>query len=344
MTSTFPARSFRSVTVSAAGGALELLSVPVTEPAPGQVRVTVEASGICHTDRAIVDGVFGDVFPLVPGHEVAGRVDVVGPGVTGWTPGDRVAIGWCGGTCGECAACRAGRTMECAQLRTPSLAYPGGHADAITVPAGGLARIPDGMAATQAAAMGCAGVTVYTALRDADARPGALVAVLGLGGLGHLGVQFAAKLGYRVAVVARGREKEALARELGAIDYVDSETGDVAAALQALGGADAVLATAANSAAMTAAFGGLAPRGELIVIGGAAEPLLISPYELLVGSRRIRGSAAGTVADVEETMRFAVLTGVRTLVEELPLDRAAEAYERMLSGAARFRMVLTTGN
>jgi alcohol dehydrogenase len=264
-------------------------------------------------------------------------------GVEGFDLGQRVAVGWFGGNCGHCVACREGDAINCAELQTPGLSYPGGFADVVVVPASALARIPDEIAAAEAAPMGCAGVTVFNALRRSVARPGDLVAILGLGGLGHLGVQFAAKLGFETIAIARGPGKRALALELGALHYIDSAAEDVAAALQALGGAKVVLATAANSAAMTATIGGLTHRGELIVVGADADPILVSPFALIGGCKKIYGHASGTSRDVEETLQFAALTGVRPMIEQAPLEDAGDAFERMLSGAARFRMVLTTG-
>jgi alcohol dehydrogenase len=335
----------RVVEVAAAGEPLKIVERDLPEPGPGQVRVTVEASGICHTDAVLAGGWLpGAAFPVVPGHEIAGRVDALGEGVEGWRVGQRVGVGWYGGACGRCAACREGDSVDCPNLQVPGLSYPGGFADAVVVPAGALAAIPDGLSAVDAAPLMCAGVTTYNALRNSVARPGDVVAIVGVGGLGHLGVQYAARFGFDVVAVARGREKEAAARELGARHYVDSTTEDVGAALTALGGAKVVLATATDSAAMAAAVDGLAARGQLILAGASVEPLPITPMQLIFGSRSVIGHASGTARDSEAALAFSTLAGVRPWVETVPLEQAAEGYERMLSGAARFRVVLTTGN
>ncbi|MGK5556534.1 alcohol dehydrogenase [Actinomadura kijaniata] len=334
----------RVAQVSAPGEKFEIVERELPEPGPGHVRVAVEAAGICHSDAGFVAGAFpGTPFPLVTGHEIAGRVDALGEGVTGWRVGDRVEVGWFGGHCGHCVPCRQGDFIDCANLRVPGWAYQGGFAEAMVAPVTALARIPDALPAVEAAPLGCAGVTTYNALRHSAARPGDLVAVLGVGGLGHLGVQYANRFGYETVAIARGRDKEPLARELGAHHYIDSTADDVAEALQRLGGAKVVLGTAANSDAMSAAVGGLRPRGRLVVLGATPEPLQISPHSLIMGSRSVHGHPSGTAQDVAETMAFSALTGVRPMVETLPLDRVNDAYQRMLSGAARFRMVLTVG-
>lgn len=336
--------TYRSMQVDEPGAALHLIEKETPEPGTGQVRVTVEAVGICHGDANFINGYMPGVsFPLVPGHEIAGRIDAIGEGVEGFEPGQRVAIGWFGGNCGHCAACREGDAINCANLQIPGMSYPGGFADTVVVPATALARIPDQITAPEAAPMGCAGVSTFNALRRSVARPGDLVAVLGVGGLGHLGVQFAAKLGFETVAIARGADKEDLARQLGAQHYIDNQGADVAAALQALGGAKVVLGTATNNAAMTETLAGLTHRGELIVIGFDPEPLQVSSLALLQGGHKIYGHASGTAREVEETLHFAALTGVRPMIEEVPLTDAQSAVERMLSGQARFRMVLTTG-
>jgi alcohol dehydrogenase len=340
-----PMPGMRVAEVAAAGEPLKIVERELPAPGPGEVRVTVEASGICHTDAVLAMGWLpGAVFPVVPGHEVAGRIDALGEGVEGWRVGQRVGVGWYGGSCGHCATCRAGHLVDCPALRVPGVAYPGGFADAVVVPAGALAAIPDELSSVEAAPLMCAGVTTYNALRNSVARPGDLVAVIGLGGLGHLGVQYAARFGFDVVAVARGPEKEEAARQLGARHYVDSTTEDVATALTALGGAKVVLATATDSSAMGAAVDGLAVRGQLIVVGASTEPLPISPLQLIFGSRSVVGHASGTARDSEEALAFSALAGVRPWVETVPLEQAAEGYDRMLSGAARFRVVLTTGN
>jgi alcohol dehydrogenase len=336
--------SIRVAEVASAGGPLEIVKREVPEPGPGEVRVAVEACGICHSDAVLVNGwLAGATFPLVPGHEIAGRVDALGEGVAGWQVGQRVGVGWFGGACGTCAPCRAGDAIDCPNLKVPGAAYPGGFADAVVVPADALAAIPDDIPAVQAAPLMCAGVTTYNALRNSVARPGDLVAVVGLGGLGHLGVQYAAKMGFETVAIARGAEKEEPARELGARHYVDSTAQDVGEALLALGGAKVVLATATDAKAIAAGVNGLGARGQLIVAGASVDPMDINPMQLIFGSKSVVGHASGTSRDSEQALAFTAMTGVRPWVEALPLERAAEAYDRMLSGAARFRMVLTTG-
>ncbi len=336
--------AIRSVEVSAPGAPFRIVERELPEPGLGHVRVAVEACGVCRTDAAFVNGGFPDLsFPLVCGHEVAGRIDALGAGVEGWSPGERVAIGWFGGNCGRCVPCREGDLIHCERIQVPSWAYPGGYADALNVPVSALARIPDAFSMAEAAPMGCAGVTAFNALRRSVAGPGDLVAVLGLGGVGHLGVQFAAGLGFETVAIARGADKEAIARQLGAHHYIDSEAGDVATALRRLGGAKVVLATAANSAAMAATIDGLRPNGELIVVGATPEPIEISPFQIISTSKTVHGHPSGTARDTEEAFQFAALHGIRPLVETRPLVDVEAAYHRMLSGDARYRMVLTTG-
>jgi alcohol dehydrogenase len=305
----------------------------------------VEACGVCHSDVFFVNALVPGVrFPVVPGHEIAGRIEEIGEGTySGWQVGERVAVGWFGGSCHHCTPCRQGDYIVCENLKVPGWAYDGGYAEAVIAPADALARIPDALAATDAAPLGCAGVTTYNGLRRSSARPGDLVAVLGMGGLGHLGVKYAAAMGFETVAIARGAEKADFAKQLGAHHYIDS-TADtpVADALQSLGGAKVILATAAKSDAITATVDGLRPRGELVVIGADAEPLGISPNQLLMKARIIRGHPSGTAQDVQDTMAFSALHGIRPTVEIVPLDQADEAYRKMLSGAARFRMVLTT--
>lgn len=334
----------RSAQVTEPGGPFSIAEHEMPEPGRSQVRVIVEACGVCHSDSTFVNAEFPDVkFPLVTGHEIAGRVDTLGDGVEGSIPGDRVAIGWFGGNCGNCPACREGDFIHCERLQVPGYSYPGGYSEAVIVPANALARIPDAISAVEAAPMGCAGVTTFNALRRSAARPGNLVAVLGLGGLGHLGVQFASKLGFETVAIARGGTRAALATQLGAHHYIDSTAGNVARQLQALGGAKVVLATAASSAAMTATIDGLRRGGELIVIGAVPEPIQVSPLQIIAASKAVHGHPSGTAFEVEETLHFAALTGVRPMTEIRPLDDVQAAYDRMASGDARFRMVLTTG-
>ncbi len=335
--------TIRSAQVSEPGGPFSIVERELPEPGRGQVRITVEACGVCRSDAAFVGAAFPGVpFPLVTGHEIAGRIDTIGDDVEGWAPGQRVAVGWFGGRCSVCPACRGGEFIHCERLQVPGWAYPGGFSEATVVPVDALARIPDALSAVEAAPMGCAGVATFNSLRRSAARPGDLVAVLGLGGLGHLGVQFAGKLGFETVAVARGDKSDAAAR-LGAHHYIDSTTGDVASRLQALGGAKVVLATAGSSAAMSATIDGLRPGGELIVLGADPEPIQVSPFQIIATGRTVHGHPSGTARDVEETLHFAALTGVRPVTETRPLDEVGAAYDRMLAGDARYRMVLTTG-
>lgn len=332
----------RAVHVVSAGGALTVVEAETIAPSRHQVRIAVAACGVCGTDQVFVNGGFpGMAWPVTPGHEIAGTIAEVGSAVTDWAVGDRVAVGWFGGHCGHCVRCRQGDFIHCVNGQVPSWHYPGGYAESITVPANALARIPDELSFAEAAPMGCAGVTTYHALRSTKARPGDRVAVLGVGGLGHLGVQFAAAMGFETVAVARGAAKADDARELGAHHYVDSTAGDVGEALQTLGGVSVVLATAANSQAMADTLGGLLPRGELVIIGVSTDPLPISPVQLITPGLSVTGHPSGTARDIEETMAFAVLSGVRARIEERPLARAAEAYAAMDEGRARYRMVLT---
>jgi D-arabinose 1-dehydrogenase-like Zn-dependent alcohol dehydrogenase len=286
----------------------------------------------------------GTTFPVTTGHEIAGRIDAIGDDVTGWSVGDRVAVGWYGGSCGHCDACREGDGILCPELQVPGAAYAGGYADSVVVPAVALAAVPDELTAVEAAPLACAGVTVYNALRRSSARSGDTVAVLGLGGLGHLGVQFAAKMGFNTIAMARGPEKASLAHELGASHYIDSTAEKMADALQARGGAKVVLATVTNAAAMSATVDGLGRRGELIIVGVATEPMDITPLQIMSGAKRVYGHASGIAVDTQNTMKFAAQSGVRTWIEEAPLEEADAAFQKMISGQARFRMVLTTGN
>lgn len=337
-----PEASHRAVQVPSVGAALTLVDVETPEPGPDQVRIAVAACGVCGTDHAFVNGGFpGMTWPVTLGHEIAGTIAEVGAGVAGWEVGDRVAVGWFGGHCNRCIPCRKGDFIHCANGQVPSWHYPGGYAESVTVPANALARIPDELSFAEAAPMGCAGVTTYHALRSTQAQPGDRVAVLGLGGLGHLGVQFAAAMGFETIAIARGAARAEDARDLGAQHYIDSTAGDVSQAMQTLGGAAVVLATAANSPAMAATLGGLQPRGELVIIGVSAEPLPIAPVQLIGPGLSVVGHPSGTARDVEETMAFAVLSGVRARIEERPLAQAAEAYAAMEEGRARYRMVLT---
>jgi D-arabinose 1-dehydrogenase-like Zn-dependent alcohol dehydrogenase len=283
----------------------------------------------------------GIQYPRVPGHEIAGVVDEVGAGVIGWVKGQRVGVGWYGGHCGHCRTCRGGDFINCQYLPIPGITYDGGYEEYMVVPADALALIPDGMSAEEAAPLLCAGITTYNALRHSGARPGDLVAVQGVGGLGHLGIQFANKFGYKVAAVSRGADNAALARKLGAHHYIDSQASKPADELKKLGGARVILATAPSGKAMTALFDGLSTNGKMVVVGASMEPIQVTPIQLIMGGRSLQGWPSGTSADSEDTLNFSVLTGVRPMIETFPLDRAAEAYERMMSGKAEYRVVLT---
>jgi D-arabinose 1-dehydrogenase-like Zn-dependent alcohol dehydrogenase len=332
----------RAVQVGRAGGELELVERDVPEPARGEVRVRIEACGVCHSDSFTVEGQMpGISFPRIPGHEIAGVVDALGSGVAGWRVGQRVGVGWFGGHCGHCEPCRRGWLIDCRNLRIPGISYDGGYAEAMVAPADALVAIPDELGAVDAAPLLCAGVTTFNALRHSGAMPGDVVAIFGIGGLGHLGVQFANKLGFRTIAIARGADKEALSRKLGADEFIDSATEDVAAALNRLGGARAVLATLTSAEAMTSAIDGLAVRGRLVVVGVDAKSMQVSPLQLIGGSRSIVGHASGASIDSQDTLAFSTLSGVRPMIETMPLKYAAEAYARMMHGDARFRMVLT---
>ena len=333
--------TMRVMQVSKPNAPLELVERPIPDPHAGTVRVRVEACGICHSDSLTTSGAMpGIEYPRVPGHEVAGVIDAIGAGVVGWSEGMRAGVGWHGGYCGRCDACRRGNFFACVLGRVTGLTHDGGYAEFMIADATAIARIPDGLSAVDAAPLVCAGVTTFNALRNSGARPGDTVAVLGLGGLGHLGVQFAAKMGFRVVAIARGTDKEALARELGAHHYIDSAASDPALELLKLGGARVVLATVTNGPAMTATLGGLQVNGSLMVLGAPHEPLEVNGLLLLGGRRSVAGWYSGTSIDSEDTLAFSHLTGVGPMTEVYPLERAGEAYERMMSGKARFRVVL----
>jgi D-arabinose 1-dehydrogenase-like Zn-dependent alcohol dehydrogenase len=335
----------RAVQVKSANGPFELVERDIPDPAARQVRIKVQACGVCHSDSFTKSGLFpGIQYPRVPGHEVVGIVDRVGADVPDWRPGQRVGVGWHGGHCGHCRSCRRGDFITCANGQIPGISYDGGYADYMIAPFEALASIPDELGAAEAAPLLCAGITTYNALRNSGVRPGDVVAVLGIGGLGHLGVQFAAKMGCHTVAIARGADKGPLARKLGAHHYLDSVEQDVAGELSKLGGARVILSTVTSAKAMSAAVGGLGVNGKLMVIGASPDAIEVSPL-LLIGARRsIQGWPSGTSSDSEETMAFSALSDIRPMIETMPLERAAEAYERMMSGAARFRMVLTTGH
>lgn len=334
----------RAVQVPKPGGAFELVEREIPVPGPGLVRIKVEACGICHSDSLVKEGHFPGVqYPRVPGHEVAGVLDAVGPGVIPWKPGDRVGVGWYGGHCGHCPQCRRGDFLLCRTGLVTGFSFDGGYADYMIVPAQALALIPKELAASDAGPLLCAGITTFNSLRHSGARAGDLVAILGLGGLGHLGVQYAAKMGFNTVAIARGQDKAPLALKLGARHYIDSTSQDPAGELTKLGGARVILATVTNAAAMSSVVGGLGIDGKLIILGAPSEPLSVSALPLLMARRAIAGWPSGTAVDSEDTLNFSVLAGVRSMNEVFPLERAAEAYERMMSGRARFRVVLTTG-
>jgi len=332
----------RAVQVSRANGPFELVEREVPEPGAGAVRIRVEACGICHSDSMVKTGAMpGLQYPRVPGHEVVGTVEALGAGVTGVAQGQRVGVGWHGGYCGHCDACRRGDFFACRSGRITGLTLDGGYADYMIAHASALAILPEGLSAVEAGPLVCAGVTTFNALRNSGARSGETVAILGIGGLGHLGVQFAAKMGFKTIAIARGSDKEALAKKLGAHQYIDSQAQEVAAELTKAGGAKVILATVTNADAMTATLGGLGVHGKLLIVGAPHEPLKVPALVLIGGRRSIMGWYSGTAIDSQDTLEFSVLAGVKTMTEVFPLERAAEAYERMMSGKARFRVVLT---
>jgi len=334
----------RAFQVASANGPFELVERDIPEPGPGHVRVKVQACGVCHSDSITKMGLFpGIAYPRVPGHEVVGLIDAMGERVPEWKAGQRVGVGWYGGHCGHCDPCRRGDFITCVNGKIPGISYDGGYADYMIVPFEALAAIPDDLSAEDAAPLLCAGITTFNALRNSGVRAGELVAVLGVGGLGHLGIQFAAKMGCHTVAIARGKDKEALARKLGAHDYIDSQSQNVAQELTKLGGARIVLATASNAKAMTDTIDGLGIDGRLIVLGADVEPIEVSPLQILLARKGVVGWPSGTAIESEDTLKFSVLTNVRAMIETVPLERAPEAYDRMMSGAARFRMVLTTG-
>jgi D-arabinose 1-dehydrogenase-like Zn-dependent alcohol dehydrogenase len=339
-------RNMRAIQVSRPGGPLELVERPIPDPGPGMLRIKVQACGICHSDVMTKEGQWpGIAYPRVPGHEVIGVIDALGKDVPArWQAGQRVGVGWHAWHCGWCDTCRRGDFFACQTgAQVTGISFDGGYADYMLAPATAVAVVPEGLAAAEAAPLMCAGVTTFNALRNSGARPGDLVAVLGIGGLGHLGVQYAAKMGFRTVALARGGDKEPLARQLGAAHYIDSQRADPAVELTKLGGAKIVLATVTHGPAMSATVAGLAPHGRLMVLG-AAGPMEISPIPLIMGRRSIEGWYSGTSIDSQDTLKFSVQSGVRSMNEAYTLERAAEAYDRMTSGMARFRVVLTMTN
>jgi D-arabinose 1-dehydrogenase-like Zn-dependent alcohol dehydrogenase len=324
------------------GGDFEIVEREIPKPQAGHVRVKVQACGVCHSDSFTKEGQWpGIQYPRVPGHEVAGIVDELGARVTEWKMGQRVGVGWHGGHDGTCVPCRRGDFRNCVNMQVPGISYDGGYQQYMVAPANALVAMPDSLGDVEAAPLLCAGITTYNALRHSGAMPGDLVAVLGVGGLGHLGIQFANKFGYKVAAIGRGSENAALTKKLGAHVYIDSQATKPAEELQKLGGAQVILATAPSSKAMSEVFDGLGPNGKLLVIGATFDPIEIAPVQLINGSRTIQGWASGTPADEEDTLQFAALSGVRPMIETYPLEKAGEAYARMMSGKAQFRVVLT---
>jgi D-arabinose 1-dehydrogenase-like Zn-dependent alcohol dehydrogenase len=333
----------RSVQVSKANGPFEIVERPIPELGPGLVRIKVQACGICHSDTVTVSGLMGVQFPRVPGHEVVGVVDALGAGVQGWSVGQRVGVGWHGGNCGYCDACRRGKSFGClTETLVTGVTSDGGYADFMIARAEALAAVPDGLSAEEAAPLMCAGVTTFNCLRNSEASAGDLVAVLGLGGLGHLGVQFAAKMGFKTVAIARGKDKEALARQLRAVAYIDSQSADPSAELLKLGGAKVIVATVTDAGAMKAVVGGLGLDGTFMIIG-AVPSLEVPSFQLLLKRQAVKGWYSGTSIDSQDTLAFCAQSGVRSMNEVYPLEKVGEAYERMLSGKARFRVVLTTG-
>ena len=335
--------TMRVAQVSRPRGPFEIVERAIPEPGPGTVRIKVQACGICHSDSVTKEGLFPNIaYPRVPGHEVAGLIDAVGPGVPEWERGQRVGVGWNGGYCGYCDQCRRGEFFACVRGQVTGVTYDGGYGEYLVTPASAVALMPANLPPVEAAPLMCAGLTTFNALRNSGARPGDVVAVLGLGGLGHLGVQYAAKMGFYTVGIARGKDKEPLARQLGAAVYIDSQAQDPAAELLKLGGARVILATATSGDAMSAVQGGLAPYGTLLVVG-AAESMTVSPLALLSGNRSVKGWYSGTSIDSQDTLAFSVRAGVRPMNETYPFERVAEGYDRMMSGKARFRVVLTIG-
>jgi len=327
--------------VPKAGGDFEIVEREIPKPGAGQVLIKVQACGICHSDVLTKNGWPGIQYPRVPGHEVAGIIHELGMGVSAWKLGQRVGVGWHGGQDGTCLSCRRGDFRNCRNVLIPGISYDGGYQQYMVAPIEALAAIPDSLSDVEAAPLLCAGITTFNALRHSGAYPSDLVAVQGIGGLGHLGIQFANKFGYKVAAIGRGSENAALAKKLGASVYIDSKATDAAKELQKMGGAQVILATAPSSKAMSELIDGLGPNGKLMVVGATIDPIEVTPVQLIFGSKAVQGWAAGTPTDSEDTMRFAELSGVRAMVETYPLEKAGEAYARMMSGRAQFRVVLT---
>jgi len=334
----------KAVQVSKPGGNFEVVERPIPEPGRAQVRIKVEACGVCHSDAIVKQSGFpGLQYPRVPGHEIAGRIDAVGADVTPWKPGQRVGVGWHGGHCFTCDPCRRGQFILCKFEKITGISYDGGYAEYVVVPAEAVAAMPDELPADEAAPLLCAGIIVFNSMRHAGATAGDLVAVQGIGGLGHLGIQYARQMGFRTVAIGRGGDKESLAKKLGAHHYIDTAVTAPAAALQALGGASVILATAPDSKAISGLVDGLGPDGKLVIVGAGLEPLTITPLQLIFSRRTVRGWPSGSSIDSDDTLKFSSLSGVRPMIERYPLEKAAEAYDQMISGRARFRVVLTMG-
>src|SRR5256714_1928604 len=332
----------KAAQISKPGGDFELVERDIPAPGPGQVRVKVDACGICHSDVLVKEGLWpGLEYPRIPGHEIAGRIDALGADVTAWTKGQRVGVGWHGGHCFVCEQCRRGDFAMCVNRKVTGIDFDGGYAEYMIAPATALAAIPDGLPAEEAGPFMCAGVTVFNALRHSGARAGELVAVHGIGGLGHLGVQYARQMGFRTVAIGRGKDKEELARNLGAHHYIDTDAGDSAAELQKLGGARVILATAPSGKAISALVDGLGPSGRLVVPAAPPDPLTIGMFSMIAWKLSIDGSYSGTARDSQDALEFSALSGVHPMIEKYPLSRVAEAYEQMNSGKVRFRVVLT---
>lgn len=331
----------KAVQVAKPGGDFELVERPIPEPERRQVRIKVEACGVCHSDVLVKEGMPGLQYPRIPGHEVAGRIDAVGDDVPNWKVGQRVGVGWHGGHCFVCDACRRGDFIICKNQKITSLTFDGGYAEYMVAPAEAVAAIPDDLAAADAAPLMCAGITTFNSLRRASVLAGSTVAIQGIGGLGHLGIQYARQMGLRTVAIGRGADKEALAKKLGAHHYIDTDKGSAAEALQKLGGAHVIMATAPDSKAISGLIDGLAKGGELLVIGVPNDPISVVAANIVIPRRNVQGWPSGTAKDSEETLQFSSLTGVRAMIETFPLEKAAQAYEHMMSGRARFRAVLT---
>ncbi|HZQ95227.1 MAG TPA: alcohol dehydrogenase [Candidatus Sulfotelmatobacter sp.] len=334
----------KAVQISKPGGNFELVERPIPEPGRGEVRIKVEACGICHSDALVKEGHWpGIQYPRVPGHEIAGSVDKVGPDVTLWKSGQRVGVGWHGGHCFQCEPCRRGDFINCKFEKITAIHFDGGYQEYMVAPAEAVALIPENLPADEAAPLLCAGITVYNALRNSGASAGNLVAVQGIGGLGHLGIQYARRMGFCTVAIGRGDDKRTLAEKLGAHYYVDTNAGSPAEALQKMGGAHVILATAPDSKSMSALVDGLGPNGTLMIAGAGFDSLTVTPIQLIAGRKSIRGWASGTARDSQDTLEFSAFSGVRPMIERYPLEEAAEAYNQMITGKARFRVVLTTG-